>query len=231
MKEVLTISIASLVIMLLAPSAWATSSPASPDVSGYEIPLGELNKIKIERPLKKVKKEHKKKGTAAAQSPAEVVAAPEKKDSGTAIKTDIPQASKAHTPIYHDPYSYVITGKRTTVQAVISSADSIQSVLCRFRSTENGTSALVPMVLVPGTRFTYAATLPGLAATSRTLRYSIITVDSAGIDSRSQEFTTAAKSSGVLPDWQQDISSEKIKIRLENKEAPLEGFSDPGITE
>jgi hypothetical protein len=34
-----------------------------------------------------------------------------------------------------------------------------------------------------------------------------------------------------MPGWQQDVSAEKIKIRLEKAEVPLEGFSDPGITD
>jgi hypothetical protein len=125
----------------------------------------------------------------------------------------------------------VIAGKRTAIQAVISSTHNIQAVYCRFRAAENGAYAFVPMVQVPGTHFTYAATLPSLAVSSRSLRYGIIAVDSLGNESRSREFVIAVKSSSVLPGWQFENPKDMIKIRLENKDKPLEGFSDPGIVE
>jgi hypothetical protein len=146
------------------------------------------------------------------------------------IVTDKPEEQQpGQITIHHDPYSYVITGKRTMIQGVISSADNIQAVYCRFHATENGAYALVPMLLTPGSQFTYAAVLPSLATASRSLRYSIVVIDSLGKETRSREFVIAVKPSGVLPGWQLKNSADMIKIRFENKEKPLEGFSDPGI--
>jgi hypothetical protein len=258
----------SLVITLLVAAAlpvtsvWATtvSSPAS-DGSGYDIPLGELKKVKKERPLKKETKEHRKrKGESTTQRPSVDVTAPPEKTGQTSVKTqgvanemvtheshpqthtekthhEIPNHPEKYKDpidsitIHHDPYSYVITGKRTTIQAVIGSANTIQAVYCQFSSTENETRARVPMQQVSGTHFTYTTTLPSLAPSSLALRYNIIVVDSLGNETRSQEFIIAVKSSNILPGWQSESSSDKIKIKLENKEKNIEGFSDSVIAE
>jgi hypothetical protein len=254
---------ALLIFILLTPSAWAeVPSSLSSDASDYEIPLGELNKVKKESPVKKKTKEHKKNkvesptppsadmavpGEKVDQTPATALVVPvpgrvvppefqhqtisDKTVKGALIKTVTPNTSTSPITIHHDPYSYVITGKRTTIQAVISSADIIRTVYCRFRTTETGAHAFVPMMQVPGTHFTYSAILPGLAAASRSLRYNIIAIDSLGHETRSQEFVIAVKSSNVLPGWQSETSPDVIKIRLENSEKPLEGFSDQGIVE
>jgi hypothetical protein len=87
------------------------------------------------------------------------------------------------------------------------------------------------MVPSPGTHFTFAATLPGLATTSGSLRYAIIAVDESGNENRSQEFVIAVKPTTVLPGWQLEHSADTLKIKRENLEKPLEGFSDPGILE
>jgi hypothetical protein len=227
----LPVTAALLIGLLLIPSAWAAvpSSPV-PDASGYEIPIGELNKVKKERPKKKETKERKKKkGEDAAQQPSAEVVIPLGKNDNVSGKPEI--STVAPVTIHHDPNSYVIAGKRTRIQAVISSTDSIQAVYCRFRATEDGDYALVPMLPVDGTHFTYAADVPGLAAASRSLRYSVLAVDSSGHEARSQEFVIAVKPSAVLPGWQLESSPGTLKIMLENKEKPLEGFSDPGIVE
>ncbi len=260
--RMLPVTVALFMMAGLIPSAWATgqSSPAL-DASGYEIPLGELNKVKKTRQVKKGTRAHKKRKRVPATPPtvdvvvppAKVIqapaattavpnesvqpvfhqsAAPEKTIMGVASPPPSPRVSAASVSIHHDPYSYVITGKRTTIQAVISSAENnIQAVYCRFRAAENGAYARVPMVQVPGTHFTYAATLPGLAAASRSLRYSISAVDAIGNETSSPEYVIAVKPSAVLPGWQLENSPGPIKIRLDDPAKPLEGFSDPGITE
>ena len=234
-RGILPVTAALLITILMVPSVWAVAPSSSvSDASGYEIPLGELNKVKKERPQKKEIKERKKrKGESRVHQPtADVVVPSEKVDPVPAVT---PVSASGVSPpvapitIHHDPYSYVIAGKRTTIQAVISSADSIKTVYCRFHATEKGGYASVPMQQVTGTYFTYAATLPGLAATSQSLRYSVIAVDSSGHEVRSQEFVIAVKPSAVLPGWQLDSSPDVLKIRLENREKPLEEFSDPGI--
>ena len=251
-------AVALLRIMLL-PSAWAASPTSSaPAASGYEIPLGELHKVKKERPAKKEIKTRKKVKTENAPQPAadavipsekveqtptaapalpnreissEIPQQPASEKTVTAVssKSDAQQATTVPVTIHHDPYSYVIAGKRTTIQAVISSADSIKDAYCRFRAVEGGAYARMPMVLVSGTSFTYTATLPSLAAASRSLRYSVVAVDSLGNEARSQEFVITVKPSAVRPGWQLEGSQDAIKMRLESREKPLEGFSDSGI--
>lgn len=243
-------------ILLLTPSTWSTAASTNTlDPTGYEIPLGELKKVKKAQPSKKGYKERRKKSAAgAAQPAAETAIPPDRIDQAPAatpatagkplpetrpqtspetsarIVTSLPEAAQTDPiTIHHDPYSYVITGKRTIIQAVISSLDSIQSVYCRFSAAENAPAALVAMQQVPGTHFTYTAVLPSLAPASSSLHYSIIASDSLGKQARSQEFVIAVKPSGVRPGWQIDSSQDTIKIRLENREKPLEGFSDSGI--
>jgi len=249
-----------LMIMLLIPSAWAAAPSSSvSDMSNYELSLGDLNKVRKERPVNRGAKERKKKrdeGAVQRKAP-DAAASSQKADlppvttpgatgnaasneamlpgqagQGVSGSTGAPggaQAPPLPVSIHHDPYSYVIAGKRTTIQAVISSVNGIRTVSCRFRAVENGAYALVPMVLSPGTHFTYAAVLPGLSSASRTLRYTISAVDSSGKEVLSPEFVIAAKSSSVLPGWQLENSADVIRIRLEQKEKPLEGFSDPGM--
>jgi hypothetical protein len=248
------------IITLLSLTAPVRAENAAPGASGYEISLGELNKVKKERPVKKRPKERQKKkneqpaerpsyevivvpggaGQENAAAPVKVVAESDSKNlkqhvSGSpAVALPVKDAAPSRTAqaavtVHHDPYSYVIAGKRTTIHTVISSADSIRSVYCRFRSAENGTYAVVTMLPVPGTHFTYSAILPSLASAGRSLLYSIVAVDAAGNEGRSQEFTIAVKPSFVTPGWQLDISSDPIKIRFEGQEKSLEWFSDPGI--
>jgi hypothetical protein len=218
---------------------------ASPDAqntagAGYEIPLGELKKVKKDRPAKKESRERKKKKSEASseQKTYGVVVEPEGgATSGAAsasknVEEAKPgQDNRAPLAIHHEPYSYVVTGKRSVIQAIISGTNSIQSAYCRFRSDENGSYGQVPMVSVPGTYFTYTATLPGLAPSSKVLRYSIVAVDSAGNEIKSTEFLTTVKVSTVLPGWQVESSPEVLKIKLENKERPLEGFLEPNVAQ
>jgi len=256
---------ALLICMALIASVWSAMPVSASDVSNYEISIGELNKVKKERPVKKERKERrKKKDESTAQQPsagaavsavaaekadlAPVSAPVETNKAVTAESAQQPAAGQAGSvspnkaaalqtstspvTIHHDPYSYIRTGKRTVIQAVISSAHAgIRTVWCRFRSSENGSYALVPMVPSPGTHFTFSAVLPGLASASGSLRYAIVAVDESGNEGRSQEFVIAAKPTSVLPGWQLEPSADTIKIVRENKEKPLEGFSDPGIVE
>lgn len=257
-ERILSSTVTLLTIILLISSAWAAAPPSSvPGSTDYEISIGELKKVKKDRPVKKEIKSRKKiKSESTTQrevaepsqkveqlhdsspsvlnstvlSDSQQQSESENKDSSESKKIDKAEFSTTGpVTIHHDPYSYVITGKRTTIQAVISSAENIQSVFCRFRAAENGAYAVVPMVQEPDTLFTYAATLPSLATVSRSLRYSIIAVDSLGNETRSQEFIIAVKATKVLPGWQLEKSSDMIKIKLENREKPLNGFSDSGI--
>jgi len=252
-------SVVLLAIIVLIPSAQASAA----DAASYEISIGELNKVKKERPARKERKERRKKKEESAPQqqplpeaavpavkaeplpesapvvsnksvPAESAPQPVTGPAGSVSpnKAAMPPASLSPVTIHHDPYSYIRTGRRTVIQAVISSAQAgIKTVWCRFRSTESGAYALVPMVPSPGTQFTFTAVLPGLATASGSLRYVIIALDESGNEGRSQEFIIAVKPTSVLPGWQLEPSGDTIKIVRENKEQPLEGFSDPGIVE
>jgi len=242
MKDMISRNLSGVAVLLagliMVPASMESAAAA---VSNYEIPLGELQKVKKERPPKRETRERRKK---KSEVPAEansygVVVQPESAAATGAVaaptnevhvRTDTAVKPAANPlTIHHEPYSYVISGKRTVIHAVISSTASIQSAYCRFRSVENGAYAQVPMQSAPGTFFTFTATLPGLGASSKALRYSIVAVDSAGNEIKSQEYSIDVKTSSVLPGWQLEDTREPLKIKLENKDMPLEGFSDPNM--
>lgn len=134
--------------------------------------------------------------------------------------------------IVHDPYSYVVTGKRTVMYAVIiSSPGALQTVRCRFRSAEGGEFAFVPMEKISGTLYSYTATLPALSESTRALRYSIVAIDTANKETSSREFITPVRATSVVPGWQVEPSHDKIKVRLEKPGKPLEGFFDATVEE
>lgn len=228
----------------LSTGAVVCQAASSPATSGYEIPLGELQKVKKERPAKKERRK-KKSDTPEERKTYEAVAAPEQdaqapaatapvatqQNSGSAAKSGETGKSTASIAVHHDPYSYVVTGKRTVVQAIISSANTIQSAYCRFRAGKDGAYARVPMATAPGTYFTYTATLPALEAASSSLNYIIVAVDAAGNEIQSQEYVVAVKATTVVPGWQIDQSTDTLKVTFENKEKPIAGFADKGISE
>jgi len=200
----------------------------------YEIPLADLKKVE-KKPKKAAarKRTGKKKADAASQgtpheasgateapgSPAPLV--PETEKSGTEMAGTLDSAF-----ISHEAYSYVVPGKRTIVKAVIS-REAVQSVRCRFRSQERGGYASVAMAKVPGSQFTYVATLPALEpGVAALLRYRFVVVDASGNQTYSQEFVTPVKSTSVMPGWQQDPSGGAVGAVLENPRQPLEGFLD-----
>lgn len=153
--------------------------------------------------------------------------APEKvpEASGTVVGTTATAADGV--AIIHDPYSYVVAGKRTVITAVIiSPPEGLQSVYCRFRTTETAGFARVPMTRVEGTQYTYAATLPALSPGTGSLRYMLVAGDTMNKETSSREFSIPVKATSVIPGWQREQSSEKIKVRLESPDKPLEGFSD-----
>jgi len=131
--------------------------------------------------------------------------------------------------IIHDPYSYVVAGKRTVITAVIiSPPEGFQSVQCRFRATETAGFARVPMTRVEGTQYTYTATLPALSPGTGSLRYMLVASGTMNKDKEtfSREFSIPVRATSVVPGWQREPSSEKIKVRPETPDKPLEGFSD-----
>ncbi len=226
-----------LFVLVLIISVGPVAASQVNAASNYEIPLVELQKVKKERPAKRDSRERKRKKSDVA---------PEQKTYGVTVQPETPAAPKnegeskpvtAATPvesplsIHHEPYSYLLTGKRTIIQSIISGTNSIASVYCRFRSAETAGFARVQMSTVPGTFFTYSATLPGLAPASKELRYSIIAIDTAGNEIKSPEYVTAVKASSVVPGWQLESAQEPLKVLLEDKEKPLEGFSDPNLTQ
>jgi hypothetical protein len=223
---------------LIAIFLLATAMPVQPvSAAGsddYEIPLSELKKVEKKKPKKAEtrKRTQKKKadaasqetsgqasGTAAVPGPP-VPMAPETAGSGAEF-TGTPDNAN----ISHEPYSYVVPGKRTVVKAIIS-REEVQSVRCRFRSLEKGGYAFVAMARAAGSQFTYVGTLPALEPGATALRYRFIVVDAAGHQTYSQEFVTSVKSTSIMPGWQQDPAKEPVRAALEDPRQPLEGFSD-----
>ncbi len=146
--------------------------------------------------------------------------APETAQRGTEV---METPDSAH--ISHEPYSYVVPGKRTVIKAIIS-LEAAQSVRCRFRSLDKGGYASVAMAKAPGSQFTYVATLPALEPGAAALRYRFIVFDASGNQTYSQEFVIPVKPTSVMPGWQQDPAREPVRATLEDPRQPLERFSD-----
>lgn len=228
---------------LIAVFLLVTALPVQPGVAiaaastaggnDYEIPLGELKKVEKKKTKKRVvrkRTEKKKTATASQRTPPEEPAAtgapgqpapllPETVKNGVEV---MGTPDSAH--ISHEPYSYVLPGKRTVVKAIIS-REAVQSVRCRFRSLDKGGYASVAMAKAPGSQFTYVATLPALEPEAAALRYRFVVVDASGNQAYSQEFVTPVKSTSVMPGWQQDPAKEPVRAALEDPRQPLEGFS------
>lgn len=132
--------------------------------------------------------------------------------------------------IIHEPYSFIVPGKRTLIQAVVSSEAVINSVTCRFRTLAGGGYARVKMTKTADSRFTYEALLPGVASGGRALNYSFTVVDAAGKEGKSQEYSIVVSDVPFTPGWQLENSSAAISFDAENKTEPLQWFSDPAVS-
>lgn len=119
-----------------------------------------------------------------------------------------PEPDPENTRIFHSPYSFVVAGKRTVIQAVIDSNAEIQEVSCTLRTHEGGGRNQVKMEKVEGTQFTYRAVLPGLSRGTSSLSYTVDVVDSSGKLTRSKKFVTPVKSVPFVPSWQlEDVNA------------------------
>lgn len=230
------------------PVCVASAASAISGEVNYDIPISELNKVKKKSPSKRLINESRKKtkkdaktrkassGITAPTEPArETKTLPVESNSVTqreAVHLK-PQAASEPLPesirIHHAPYSFVVSGKRTVIHAVVNSKDDIQEVSCSLRMTEGGAQTLVKMTKVTSTRFTYMATLPGLLPENTSLRYTIAAVDSQGRNTRSQEFVTPVKASPVVPSWQLESAGNAISVEQEVGKKPLTGLSDTAL--
>lgn len=253
-----SLQVTSGAVIILLSLTLAFQTPAA-SAAEFDIPLSELNKVKKKYPAKsestKKRKQSKKqqqpqetgqKTTVSATEPASAQAITDNQekpadiaDSNTSTPAnrpapqkdnnqDKPEASLA-TRISHTPYSFLVPGKRTTIQAVISSNSPVSNVYCYFKSTGSSSGAAVSMNKVAGTRFTYTTTIPALNTESAGLSYKIYAVDSNGVTSQSKEYTIQASSTAVSPGWQTDNFTDSLQIQKDNPNAPLEGFSDPAL--
>jgi len=225
----------------------------------FDIPISELNKVKKKYPTRaesaKRHKQPKKKqslsqddknGTGVKNEPLadqpniqlhEKSASPPTTTPpfSSVTKSSAPADSSLITPvaesirISHTPYSFIVPGKRTTIQAVISSDTVISNVYCYFHSTGNTLGAAVSMSKVAGTSFTYSAVIPALNSKSSGLSYKIFAVDSKGITSQSKEYTIPSSPTTFFPGWQTDNLNETLNIQLDKPNNPLDGFSDPAL--
>jgi hypothetical protein len=200
----------------------------------YEIPLTDLKKVEKKKPKKTGTRKHtaKKKADITSQGgPHEMAGATDApgQPASSSSKTEKHGTEVMEAPdsahISHEAYSYVIPGKRTILKVVVS-REAVQSVRCRFRSKERGGYASVTMAKAPESQFTYVATLPALEPGAAGLRYSFIVADAAGNETYSQEFYIPAKSTSIMPGWQQDSVKEPIRASQVDPRQPLEGFSD-----
>ncbi|MGD0586830.1 MAG: hypothetical protein ABSA86_13845 [Oryzomonas sp.] len=229
-------SIASrwLIAIVLLVTAVPVQSVSAAVENDYEIPLSELKKVEKKKPKKtetSKRKERKKADTTSQETTREVSGGAAAPSQPVPLGPEAAQrgAEVMETPdnahISHEPYSYVVPGKRTVIKAVIS-REAVQPIRCRFRSLDKGGYASVAMVRLPGSQFTYVATLPALEPGTAVLRYRFIVVDASGNQTYSQEFVIPVKPTSVMPGWQQDPAKEPVRVALENPRQPLEGFSD-----
>lgn len=199
----------------------------------YEIPLTDLKKVEKKKPKKAARKHTAKKKTGVASQGASHEATGTVDAPGQPAlslpKTEKSGTGAMETPdnvhIIHEPYSYVLPGKRTILKAVIS-REAVQAVRCRFRSLEKGGYASVTMSREAGSQFTYVATLPALESGAAEFRYRFIVVDASGNKTYSQEFDIPVQPTSIMPGWQQDPAKEPVKVSLDDPRQPLEGFSD-----
>ena len=241
------------IIFLALPAFSASSSPSVSDNSSYEIPLSDLKAVdknkakKAEKNLHKKKKKsshtnHKTSDTPSKDSvthgnssysamdlnvlPKEALQqlAPNQIQRENSNNPSVNSTSTDEIRIIHDPYSYVVSGKRTIIKTIISSRYALKSIYCQFRGT--GGSGLVPMTKIEGSQYTYSAILPALEQNTPALKYLFLAVDTQGNKTSSQEFVTAANSNAAVPGWQQEPSQTPLEIRLENPKKPLAGFAD-----
>lgn len=229
------ITISLLVTAMFVHSVF--SVPAAYSAAGgndYEIPLTELKKVEKKKPKKTGTRKHtvKKKAEITSQgTPHEATGATDApgQPAPSLFKIGKNGTEVMETPdsahISHEAYSYVMPGKRTILKVVVS-REAVQSVRCRFRSLERGGYASVMMAKAPESQFTYVTTLPALEPGAAALRYRFIVVDASGNETYSQEFYIPAKSTTIMPGWQQDPAKEPISASLVDSRQPLEGFSD-----
>lgn len=223
-----------LIAIVLLVTAVPVQSVSAAGENDYEIPLSELKKVEKKKPKKaeiRKHKEKKKADTASRETPREFsgASAAPGQPAPFAPATAQHGAQIMETPdsdhISHEPYSYVVPGKRTVIKVIVS-REAVQSVMCRFRSLGKGGYAYVAMAKAPGSRFIYVATLPALEPGAAALSYRFNVVDASGIQTFSQEFVIPVKPTSVMPGWQQDPAKEPVRAALENPQQPLEGFSD-----
>ena len=223
-----------LIAIFLLVTAMPVQSVSAATGNDYEIPLSELKKVEKKKPKKaetRKRKGIKKADTTSQKTPREVSgpAAPEH-PAETAQRAEEVMETPDSAHISHEPYSYVVPGKRTVIKAIIS-LEALQSVRCRFRSLDKGGYASVAMTKAPGSQFTYVATLPALEPGAAVLRYRFIFIGASGIQTYSQEFAIPVKPTSVMPGWQQDPDKEPVRAALENPWQHLEGFSDLVVIE
>lgn len=213
----------TLAALLVMPVYVSLAAPALPGAMQYDIPTSELNKVRKElpskrgaaEPRKKRKSDVKPQETAPAAGTAVEPAAQPKTATVEPVSPAPPRTAAAASPlpadsirIHHAPYSFVVAGKRTVIQAVVSSESETRNVFCRFRTKDGDVLQQVTMDKAPGSRFTYVAILPGLPAHSTSLRYSITAVDATGRELSSQEYLTPVTTSPIVPGWQ--IEDENV---------------------
>lgn len=222
-------------VQLVMPVRTVFAESANSGVTNYEIPISELKKVKKKTPSKRVASESKKKkkseakaeGSQPAESSALTKTTPVVPDNTAKIEsinktsptTAEPLPESVSTQIHHSPYSFVVADKSTVIFAVINSKTDIQEVNYILHSAAQ---TKVKMVKVNGTRFTYTATLPRLPSDTPSLRYTIVAVDSLGMETRSKEFVTPLVSSPVVPSWQLESAGEAISAEQKDTKKPLE---------
>ncbi len=128
-----------------------------------------------------------------------------------AQKEKEPAPEKSDSRISHEPYSYIVQGKITKLVAVAISRSEVSKMECLFRTNEKGDYATVEMKLLPGSRFTYQAAIPPVAAGEPALYYRFMLTDRNGNRTWSVERKIPVEEATVMPGWQEEPGGGEIK--------------------
>lgn len=144
-------------------------------------------------------------------------------------------ATAKGTRFYHDPYSYMVPGKRITIQVAISDPAGVRIARCYFKASGEEDYVFVPMEKVDGTLTLYKFVLPAPSPGSKGIHYRLLVVNKDGKISKTDEFMTPVRA-GITPGWQEKAqSTASIKVGAEVARQsdpnmavgqPVAGFAD-----
>jgi hypothetical protein len=144
------------------------------------------------------------------------------------VLAETAKAEPPQTSITFKEPSYVVPGKRITLNAEVRDPAGIKLVRCYFRAA--GEADYVFVTMSKQSESTYIATLPAPSATSKALEYMVLSVNTYNSVVRTKQATVAINTDPAIPtpDTQQNAEQGTINISTELAKAPqtVSGFAD-----